>query len=152
MWVLQLTSVNSEHDYQLKAIRGKNILLLREFQGGINCSACKVWGKQLTRKENTAEQNQTQKQETEPRRAEKINVVLDFISYMYCKKRISLKGIGKFHRNHLVIYVSKTRANYQAVLSHAVPFSKALSESEQKPSNFGVPLTCRKIWGWKGRK
>lgn len=96
MWVLQLTSVNSEHDYQLKAISGKNILLLQEFQGGINCSACKVWVKQSTRKENPTEQNQTQKQETKPRRAEKINAVLDFISYMYCKRGSVRKGLGNF--------------------------------------------------------
>lgn len=76
MCVLRLTSVNSEHDDQLKAVSGKNILLLLEFQGGINCFVCKVWVKQLTRKENPTEQNQTQKQETKPRRKEKINAAL----------------------------------------------------------------------------
>lgn len=121
--------VNSEHDNQLKAVRGNNILLLRVFQGGINRFARKVWVKQFTRKENPTEQNQTQ--ETKPRREEKINTVLDFTSYMYCKIGSVWKGLG--NRNHLVIYVSKTRPNYQTLLSHAVPVSKALSESETKP-------------------
>lgn len=76
-----------------------------------------------------------------------------WILYHTCTvKEDPFERIGKFHRNHLVIYVSKTRTNYQAVLSHAAPVSTALSESEQKSSDFRVPRTCRKTWRWKERK
>lgn len=55
-----------------------------------------------------------------------------------------MKGIGKLHRNHLVIYISKNESNSHAVLSHAVAVSKALSKLNNRTSHFKVPLTCRK--------